>query len=112
MTWNPTIAQLCKIAELRHARAPVETIARELHIEAECFIAWRQQCMLAASEETARLQRPEPMPVALVDFDFPILQRMLGLAFLRNGPLGNAWSPGHDYCGSTVTDSTSLVFRL
>jgi hypothetical protein len=37
MTWNPTIAQLCKIAELRHARAPVETIARELHIEAEFY---------------------------------------------------------------------------
>jgi hypothetical protein len=62
MTWNPTIAQLCTIAELKHARAPVESIARELHIEAECFIAWRQQCMLAAADESARLQRPEPVP--------------------------------------------------
>jgi hypothetical protein len=64
MTWKPTVAQLCTIAELRHARAPVETIARELHITAEDFIAWRQAMMAAAADDAARLQRPDPMPVA------------------------------------------------
>jgi hypothetical protein len=63
MSWNPTIAQLCLIAELRHARAPVETIARELHITAEDFIAWRQAMMAAASDEAARLRRQEPVPL-------------------------------------------------
>jgi hypothetical protein len=62
MKFNPTVAQLCTIAELRHARAPVETIARELHIEVEAFIAWRRDMMAAAADEAARVQRPEPMP--------------------------------------------------
>jgi hypothetical protein len=64
MNFNPSVAQLCTIAELSHARAPVATIARELHIPAEDFIAWRQRCMKAAANESARLQRREPMPVA------------------------------------------------
>jgi hypothetical protein len=63
MTWNPTISQLCLIAELKHARAPIETIARELHITAEDFIAWRQAMMAAASDEAARLRRQEPVPL-------------------------------------------------
>jgi hypothetical protein len=62
MTWKPTVAQLCLIAELKHARAPVETIARALHIEAETFIAWRRDMMAAASDEASRLQMPEPLP--------------------------------------------------
>jgi hypothetical protein len=64
MIWRPTVAQLCTIAELRHARAPVESIARELHITAEDFIAWWQALMAAASDEAARLQRPEPEPLS------------------------------------------------
>jgi hypothetical protein len=62
MKFSPNVAQLCKIAELHHARAPVETIARELHITAEDFIAWRQAMMAAAADDAARLQRPEPVP--------------------------------------------------
>ena len=62
MKFSPNVAQLCLIAELKHARAPVETIAREMHITAEDFIACRQQCMLAAADDAARLQRPKPMP--------------------------------------------------
>ncbi len=62
MKFNSTVAQLCTIAELRHARAPVETIARELYITADDFITWRMTMMEAASDEAARLQRPEPMP--------------------------------------------------
>jgi hypothetical protein len=77
MTWRPTVAQLCTIAELRHARAPIETIARELHIAAEDFIAWRQAMMAAASEEASRLQRPEPLPVAKVLVSKPVAARIV-----------------------------------
>jgi hypothetical protein len=59
--FKPTISQLCAISELSNARASIATIARELHITAEDFIAWRQQCMLAAADEAARLQSPEPL---------------------------------------------------
>ena len=52
MTWKPTVSQLCTIA----------TIARELHITAEDFIAWRQAMMAAASGEATRLRNPEPVP--------------------------------------------------
>ena len=30
--WRPTIAQLCTIAELSHARAPVEAIAKAVKL--------------------------------------------------------------------------------
>ena len=62
MKFNPTVAQLCTIAELRHARAPVADIAKALHIEAETFIAWRRDMMAAAADDAARLQSPEPLP--------------------------------------------------
>jgi hypothetical protein len=64
--FKPTNQQIETIAELSHARAPITTIARELHIMAHDFIEWRKAMMAAtaAAEESARWQRPDPAPVA------------------------------------------------
>jgi hypothetical protein len=51
MVWNPRKKDIEVIADLIAARTPVAAIANELHVTAECFIAWRKQCMAAAAAE-------------------------------------------------------------
>jgi hypothetical protein len=39
--WKPTIAQLCTIAELSHAKAPIEAIAKAIKISPRAFKDWK-----------------------------------------------------------------------
>jgi hypothetical protein len=57
--WRPTIGQMEIIAQLSIARAPVETIARDVGLSPRAFRAWRQRCMNAAASEAAK---PAPLP--------------------------------------------------
>jgi hypothetical protein len=58
--WKPTIAQLCTIAELSHAKAPVEAIAKAVKLSPRAFRAWQARLKTAAAAEAVM-----PAPVAL-----------------------------------------------
>jgi hypothetical protein len=46
--WKPTIAQLETVAELSHARAPIEVIAKAVKLSPRAFRAWCQQLRTSA----------------------------------------------------------------
>jgi hypothetical protein len=52
--WKPTITQLCTIAELSHARAPVEAIAKAVRLSPRAFRAWQARLKTAAAAEAAK----------------------------------------------------------
>jgi hypothetical protein len=63
MTWRPSIAQLCTIAEMHHARAPLERIAESVGVSVDDFKAWRQRCMnVVVAEYASPMQAPPPKP--------------------------------------------------
>jgi hypothetical protein len=41
MKFSPNVAQLCLIAELSHAKAPVEAIAKAVKLSPRAFRAWQ-----------------------------------------------------------------------
>jgi hypothetical protein len=57
--WHPTILQLETIAELSHAKAPLETIARAVGLSPRAFRAWQARLKTAAAVEASK-----PAPVA------------------------------------------------
>jgi hypothetical protein len=65
--WRPTIAQLCTIAELSHARVPVEAIAKAVKLTPRAFRAWQDRLKTAAAVEASK-----PIAVALVVPEAPV----------------------------------------
>jgi hypothetical protein len=70
MKFNPTVAQLCTIAELLHAKAPVEAIAKAVKLSPRAFRAWQVRLKTAAAVEAAK-----PAPVAQEEAPKPELSR-------------------------------------
>jgi hypothetical protein len=60
--FKPTIAQLCTIAELSHAKVPIEAIAKAVKLSPRAFKDWKARLANAVANEAAK-----PAPVALVE---------------------------------------------
>jgi hypothetical protein len=63
--WRPSVEQLCTIAELSNARAPLETIAKAVKLSPRGFRAWQDRLKTAAAAEAsnpAPLAPEEPKP--------------------------------------------------
>jgi hypothetical protein len=64
--WKPTIAQLETIAEMSHAKVPVEAIARAVGLSPRAFLAWQARLANAAAREVAKPAPAVPVPEVFI----------------------------------------------
>jgi hypothetical protein len=59
--WRPSVEQLCTIAELSHAKAPIEAIAKAVKLSPRAFKTWQARLKTAAAAEAAKPAQAAPV---------------------------------------------------